>query len=131
MPFTFGYWTTDLYLCYLSFESAQRQISCSVPKCERHSSSHSDFDFALPNLPVTGRTSKKVRISWLWHFIHYLSFLCTQTADPNPFKGTHCSKSERKHKFSSTIWWTKNGKKFLCHSLNRKLNAGNKFRLFS
>ena len=32
MPFTFGYPTADL-----NFKRAQRQISCSVAKCEWHS----------------------------------------------------------------------------------------------
>ena len=38
--------------------------------------------------------SKRVRISWLWHYIQcilytiYL-FLFAQSADPNPFRGTH------------------------------------------
>ena len=34
LPLIFGYRTADLWLRYLSFERAQRQISCSIPMCE-------------------------------------------------------------------------------------------------
>ena len=54
--------------------------------------------FFLPSPPVssltlgihTERPSKMVRISWLWHYIHYLSNPL-YTSDSNPFQGTHCT----------------------------------------
>ena len=42
--------------------------------------------------------SKRVFLSWLWHYIHYLYIyisLCTQSADSNPFRGMACNKRRR------------------------------------
>ena len=46
----------------------------------------------ISSLIHTCRPSKRVRHSWLWHYIYtiYLS-LFTQTAAPNHFRGTHSS----------------------------------------
>ena len=39
----------------------------------------------------TSRPSKMVQISWLCHYIHYLSIPQSEPTDPIPFRGTHCT----------------------------------------
>ena len=69
--------------------------------------------------------SKRVFLSWLWHYIHYLYIyisLCTQSADSNPFRGMACNKRRRFFDCRSVGWRNAGGEDRKKYStLGRKL----------